>query len=106
MLLGKVPNIGIRIRRQESDRNGLFLEIPDKNEHRLRISLFLSMDPKIFNALPRDIRNLDDSMDSFKSKFDDFLSIIPDHPRIDEGSLQHSNALVDVLKRWDWNLNM
>ena len=101
MLLGKVPNIGIRIRRQESDRNGLFLEIPNKNEHRLRKSSLLSMGPKIFNALPRDIRNLHNSMDSFKSKFDDFLSIIPDYPRIDEGSLQHSNALVDILKRWD-----
>ena len=97
MLLGKVRNIGIRIRRQECDRNGLFLEIPDKNEHRLRKSSFLSMGPKIFNALPRDLRNLDDSTDVFKSKFDDFLSLIPDYPRVDEGSLLHSNALVDIM---------
>ena len=56
MLCGTVPNIGIKIRREESERNGLMIE-SNKNICSSQHD-FLSVGPKIFNKLPIELRTL------------------------------------------------
>ena len=100
ILLGLVPNMGIKIRRSENHRNGTFLEQYDFGK-KIRNQSFLSVGPRIYNVLPQELRALNDSMSAFKEKFDQFLSIIPDRPRIDEGSKMYSNSLDKAIKEWN-----
>ena len=87
ILLGQVPNVGINIRSHENTRCGLKLEVcTKKDETRLRKVSFQTLGPRTFNALPKDLRLLQDSMDTFKIKLDKFLELIPDHPKIEEGT--------------------
>ena len=103
ILLGLVPNMGIKIRRSENRRNGTFLEQYDFGK-KIRNQSFLSVGPRIFNVLPQELRALNDSMSVFKEKFDQFLSIIPDRPRINEGSKMNSNSLDKAIKEWNQKL--
>ena len=102
MLLGLVPNMGIKIRRSDKHRNGIFLEQYDLGK-KVRNQSFLSVGPRIFNVLSRELRALNDSMSVFKEKLDQFLSIMPDRPRIDEGSRKYSNSLDKAIKEWNNN---
>ena len=36
--------------------------------------------PKLFNCLPKNIRNNDSSVDAFKARLDKFLKLLPDQP--------------------------
>lgn len=45
-------------------------------------SLFAVIGPRLFNCLPKDLRNSDQSLPTFKSKLDDFLRSIPDKPSL------------------------
>ena len=59
ILLGKVPNPGIKIRNPESDRNGLMLEVQSKKDMILiRSQSFLVRGPETFNCLPKELRSL------------------------------------------------
>ena len=59
--------------------------------------------PKLFNVLPKDIRNLMDcTVEKFKSKLDEFLLTVQDQPALPGytgGSSQQfgSNSLLDIL---------
>ena len=80
------------------------LEVPKrKTDSKLRLNSFIIKGPAIFNCLPSDLRLLEDSMDTFKSNLDLFLSMIPDNPRIDGGE---SNELKERLKKWTWSLRI
>ena len=79
------------------------LEQP-KPGNKIRNQNFLSDGPRIFNILPKDLRSLQDSMEVFKKKFDQFLSVIPDRPRIGEGSKCHSNTLDKAIREWNYSL--
>ena len=92
--------MGIKVRRSVNHRNGIILEQIEP-EKRVRNQSFLSAGPRIFNVLPKELRALNDSMSVFKEKFDQFLSIIPDRPRIDEGSKKNSNSLDKAIKEWN-----
>ena len=36
--------------------------------------------PRVFNELPKHIRNFDGTLDTFKRKLDDYLSAVEDEP--------------------------
>ena len=48
--------------------------------------------------------NEDISMESFNDKWDQYLALLPDSPRIDAGSKLHSNELDSVIRNWTWSL--
>ena len=102
MLRGLVPNIGINIRRNEWERNGLMIE--SNKTSSLSQHDFLSVGPKIFNKLPIELRTLSDSMEVFKIKFDQFLEVIPDRPRIGEHSKMYSNSLHSAVNDWNYSV--
>ena len=84
VLQGLVPNCGIdrleysskgRLAAQPNCRSGKWEQIKTLKE-----KSFCSEGPKLFNALPRCIRDCTLSKDSFKSLLDSFLELIPDQP--------------------------
>ena len=105
IFLNKVPNPGICIRNDEYTRNGLKLEVPTrKGQSLLRAQNFLVRGPSIFNCLPKKLRNLEKSMDSYKIELDEYLGTLNDTPRIGEGSKQASNELDFIIKHQKWCL--
>ena len=104
ILCNLVPNIGIIIRHTSSHRNGLMLDTMNSKVSILRRATFQFTAPKIFNLLPKDLRNHDGSMDNFKLHLDEFLSLIPDEPRLDKGSKLYSNTLEHQLNNWSWTI--
>ena len=70
----------------------------------LRKTTFQYIAPRLFNHLPKDIRNHNGSMDSFKIQLDEFLALIPDEPRLKKGSRMYSNTLENQLTNWTWTL--
>ena len=99
-----VPNVGISMKHDTSHRNGLSLCVPSRKASKLRNNSFQSVGPGIFNLLPKDLRNHTGSMESFKKIYDDFLSMIPDVPRLDLGSRLYSNTLEHQLSNWRWRI--
>ena len=105
ILLNKVPNPGIIIRNDKSSRNGLKLEVPSrKGQTLLSAQNFLVRGPNIFNCLPKNLRKLEKSMDTFKVELDELLETISDAPRIGEGSKFSSNELNSAIKHQKWCL--
>ena len=98
------PNTG-GIKAKWNERRGRFCDIPAINTQataavqRIRFSSFGIIGPKLFNTLPKLIRNSTDcSLDDFKRKLDNFLRTVPDEPlvpgytayrRADSNSLIH-----------------
>ena len=60
--------------------------------------------PSVFNCLPKNLRNLEKSIDSYKIELDEYLGKINDTPQIGEGSKQSSNELDFVIKHQKWCL--
>ena len=92
IICGLVPNItsdrfSIRTY-QNSHRLGRFCKIPPINTGEtagmktLVDMSFAVHAPKLFNGLPKTIREFDGSVDSFKNRLDGFLSQIPDEPSL------------------------
>ena len=84
MLLGKVPNLGITVNYES--RNGPILELKRTNRGTnhvkvLRDRTLLVEGVKIFNMVPRKIREYDGSYLGFKNCIDKWLNEIPDIPR-------------------------
>ena len=106
-ITGIVPNIGISVRRNTSSRNGTKLEIPLSKEtsSKRRNSIHIR-GPELFNSLPSYLRDLTISQDSFKSKLDEYLTMIPDIPRLGiELRSLHSNRLDHVIRQWEWKFH-
>ena len=54
--------------------------------------------PKLFNALPMNIRNFNGSVEAFKSRLDKFLATVPDKPHMPAyQQLSTSNSILDQL---------
>ena len=75
----------------------------ERSTYQSLISSSLSVQgPRLFNSLPRYIRNINNcTKDYFKQKLDEFLSRIPDEPLIPNyvGMRRaESNSLVDIIK--------
>ena len=106
IILGQVPNVGLQIGSDRSARQGLKLKVPVSRKYSaLYLNSFAIRGPKIFNILPRELRNSIDSNTVFKSKLDEFLSKIPDEPRIICGISSARNDLEYEIGQWK-NVNM
>ena len=99
-----------------NDRRGRLCRIPQLNLHSrtsvqsLREASFQVHGPRLFNKLPKNIRNLTNcSVDDFKSKLDQFLENIPDEPRVSnlvptassQVTARASNSLLEQIKTAD-----
>ena len=105
-ILGLVPNCGLTLAREATERNGLKVRVPSKKDISiLRSKSFVVRGPEIFNALPEDLRNFEGSMESFKSRLDSFLELVEDSPRIDNSCLV-DNSLDKRIKEWTWKLGI
>ena len=102
--MGLLPNIGISIKHDSTHRNGLSLHTMDAKVSNLRKNTIQYIAPRLYNHLPKYIRNHDGSMDSFKLQLDEFLALIPDEPRLKKGSKMYSNTLENQLINWTWIL--
>ena len=103
-LMGLVPNCGITVAREACERNGLKVRIPNKKLiSNLRNKSFIVRGPEIFNSLPKDLRNYNGLMDSFKSHLDSFLEQIEDSPRMGDNNMI-DNSLDSRIKEWTWRL--
>ena len=72
----------------------------------LRSQSFISRGPDLFNSLPKDLRTLMGSMDTFKKNLDSFLKLIEDVTRIEESRSYTNNSLDKRINEWTWRLNL
>ena len=84
------PNCGVELA-PENQRQGRKCKIPAlkpngrKSVQTLREQSFQINGARLFNSIPKDIRNIRICQESFKEALDNYLSSIPDQPKI--GSL-------------------
>ena len=93
-LEGMVPDSGIEKASEINDRLGRKCKIPSlkPKERMKRESSFQVAGPKLFNAIPKNVRNITGcGAEDFKLKLDAFLSKVPDEPKI--GGLMPLNAI-------------
>ena len=93
-LEGMVPDSGIEKASEINDRLGRKCKIPSlkPKERMKRESSFQVAGPKLFNAIPKNVRNITGcGAEDFKLKLDAFLSKVPDEPKI--GGLMPLNAM-------------
>ena len=112
-LEGIVPDCGIKVRNNQESRFGRSCELPKisnkATQHviSLREQSFQVHGPRLFNSLPKSLRNITKcEIKHFKEKLDQFLTHIPDQPLI--GDLipppisqitgKHSNSLIDQIR--------
>ena len=89
ILHGMVVNPGVQFNENRGSRNGISCKIP-KHTIRQREESFLVKGPKLFNNLPKEIKEFpikypnsqEQSIDAFKGELDKFLSKIPDEPNM------------------------
>ena len=84
---GLVPNCGLKWTNIE-ERRGRVCEVPklkgSKEVQKCRKQSFQMSGPKLWNSLPKNIRNLKNcDIEHFKEVLDCFLSKVPDEPRAD-----------------------
>ena len=109
ILEGISPNCGLEV--TFSERRGREVMIPPVRGkgkiQSLRESSFQVHGPRIFNSLPRAIRNLQKiSIDDFKEKLDVYLETIPDEPKLHnyvpstccQNTGNPSNSIIDHAK--------
>ena len=91
IIQGITPNFQtekFKIKVQHSPRRGRSCVIPSVNTRSLASvatkveGSFAIRGPKLFNALPFDLRNYDGSAEAFKSRLDKFLAEVPDKPSL------------------------
>ena len=90
ILEGYVPNCGVDLATQ-NERLGRKIKIPSLKKNgrhavqTLREQSFQINGARLFNSLPKKIRNITKDQELFKASLDEYLSSVPDQPRI--GSL-------------------
>ena len=114
VLQGLVPNCGID--RLDFSSKGRLAALPNCRSGRLesirtlKEKSFCSEGPKLFNALPRCIRDCTLSKDSFKSLLDSFLELIPDQPAGKDweqpGAFNNSDKASNSIQFWIRMLNL
>ena len=89
VLQGLVPNPGV-FEARENEYLGRRCQLPQlKQKTRMSIQTmkensFQTSGPKLFNSLPKGIRNMKKfTEDEFKEKLDEYLQKLPDQPKID-----------------------
>ena len=73
-LLRLFPSLGPSLSHDTGHRLGRMVQI-SKSKSKLKSDSFIIKGPETFNALPKDIRNLDCTMETFKAKLDNFLQL-------------------------------
>ena len=120
ILAKQVPNIsregnsGIQILHLENSRNGRTCKIPPLPRNatprvkRIREGSFSHHGPQLFNALPKDLRNLSDcSLAIFKAHLDKFLQRVDDKPLVRGYTAERQTEIIIALFTWSlipWNL--
>ena len=113
MIIGKVPNLGLVFR--EDTRNGPVLGLARSNkgsEHVMKLidRTLMVEGVKLYNSVPRKIREYDVSLLGFKNCIDKWLMDIHDMPR-DIGyepkardiNGKPSNSIKDWMKKLDYD---
>ena len=104
IIKGIVPNPGISW--CISPRRGRLIAVPHINSgstwkvKSLKYNSFFCESLRLFNCLPKDIRGIDDNMNTIKARVDDFLHGIPDQPRVvgyTSLCIDKSNSIVDQM---------
>ena len=94
IIFGVVPNPGISW--IVSPRRGRMIQMPSL-DHRhtygqtIKYNSFFCVSARLFNCLPKDIRNLNCKMEQIKVNLDNLLHKIPDEPRL-SGYTQYSRS--------------
>ena len=77
-------------------------------ERKKREESFQTAGPKLFNCLPKSIRNLKRiGVEEFKEQLDQFLSTVPDEPKIGGAmplNCQKSNSVIHQVARGEWKI--
>ena len=107
ILEGCVPNCGLL--ETYSERRGREVAIPAIRGRgklqTIREGSFTIHGSKVFNSLPKEIRNLSRiSVDDFKSKLDKYLETLPDEPKVgdytpsacSQVTMAPSNSIIDL----------
>ena len=105
----RVPNCGIKS--NSHDRRGRECIIPQlkgkSSIRNLRDQSFQVNGPRLFNSLPKQLRNMSKvPIDEFKMKLDNYLANLPDKPKIgdlipsicNQITAKPSNSLIDVIQ--------
>ena len=102
----KVPNCGLEWEQTEAKGRTVKLRPLKKVVTKLREASFQESGPKLFNNLPKSIRNLKNiSVEEFKETLDKVISEVPDEPKVDgltpaalTDRAEHSNSLLHQMK--------
>ena len=103
-----VPDTNITLANDENSRVGRMCKVPTlkPKERKKREDSFQTAGPKLFNCLPKSIRNLKRiGVDEFKEKLDLFLSTVPDEPKIGGAmplNSEKSNSVIHQVERGEW----
>ena len=112
IIQGSVPNLlgkdGMELA-EYSQRRGRYCKIPSLNNRSsahvrtLKECSFSVNGPKIFNMMPRNVRDFDGSLHSFKKKLDKYLEVVADEPGVAGGN----SLLIQIpLDRARWLCNL
>ena len=99
-----VPNINNTLTTKENPRLGRLCNIvvSDPKNRRIRDSTLPIQGAKLFNTLPKHIRNMKNvPLNKFKGALDTFLNLIPDEPQITGYTAcrrASSNSIIDMCK--------
>ena len=103
-----VPDTNITLANDECSRIGRMCRVPTLKpmERRKREESFQVAGPKLFNCLPKSIRNLKRiGVEEFKEQLDQFLSTVPDEPKIGGAmplNCEKSNSVTHQVSRGEW----
>jgi hypothetical protein len=108
VLQGLVPNCGLSLESDSDSRRGRTLAIPPLTGtvmviRSLKEAAFQTEGPRLFNSLPRDLRNISGSLLTFKSHLDSYLETVPDQPAtpgLVPGAQKLSGAPSNSVRDW------
>ena len=122
ILEGLTPNFsdpsegGIKVQRSYESRGGRLCEVPAVNRQasaavqQMRYSSFGIMGPKLFNAMPLELRNCTDCpLEIFKCRLDKYLRTVPDEPLVSGYTMYRrsdSNSLTHMVQFASAQLSM
>ena len=95
---GTAPN-DIKIKFHYNDRTGPQCIVPNLNArssriNTLRYNFFTSMGPRLFNSLPKAVKECS-SPDSFKKTLDDYIMSLPDTPPTPSYVAANNNSILE-----------
>jgi ribonuclease P/MRP protein subunit RPP40 len=108
VLQGLVPNCGLSLDSIPDSRRGRTLAIPPltgsvRAIRSMKESAFQTEGPRLFNSLPREVRNIKGCLQTFKSHLDAFLETVPDQPAtpgLVPGAQKLSGAPSNSVRDW------